>query len=89
MVLSLERLCALAHQLEEAVTRHRLDRELGQPPYQPDLEALRQHLIDMNEVTLRAEAVAKPIDGGLDIAVTGSGRTLTAIQHKSPRGRRR
>ena len=44
------------------------------------LEALRQHLIDMNEVTLKAEAVAKPIDGGIEIAVTGSGRTLAAIQ---------
>ena len=37
-----------------------------------DLEALRQHLIDMNEVTLKADAAAKPIDGGLQIAVTGS-----------------
>jgi hypothetical protein len=49
-----------------------------------DLEALRQHLIDMNEVTLRAEAVAEPIDGGLQIAVTGSDRTLTVIQHMVP-----
>lgn len=45
-----------------------------------DLEALRQHLIDMNEVTLKADAVAKPVDGGLEIAVTGSDRTLIAIQ---------
>src|SRR5690349_2997606 len=44
------------------------------------LEALRQHLIDMNEVTLRADAAATEIDGGLAIAVTGSGRTLAAIQ---------
>jgi hypothetical protein len=29
-----------------------------------DLEALRQHLIDMNEVTLRADAGPKQIDGG-------------------------
>ncbi|HEY2864321.1 MAG TPA: hypothetical protein VGK37_11945 [Casimicrobiaceae bacterium] len=49
-----------------------------------DLEALRQHLIDMNEVTLRAEAVATPIDGGLAIAVTGTGRTLAAIQRMVP-----
>jgi hypothetical protein len=49
-----------------------------------DLEELRQHLIDMNEVTLNAEAAVKPIDGGLEIAVTGSGRTLTAIQHMLP-----
>ena len=49
-----------------------------------DLEALRQHLIDMNEVTLKAEAVSKQIDGGLEIAVTGSGRTLVAIQRMIP-----
>jgi hypothetical protein len=49
-----------------------------------DLEALRQHLIDMNEVTLRAEAAPKEIDGGLEIAVTGSGRTLVAIQRMVP-----
>ena len=49
-----------------------------------DLEALRQHLIDMNEVTLHAEAAPKEINGGLEIAVTGSGRTLLAIQRMIP-----
>jgi hypothetical protein len=49
-----------------------------------DLEALRQHLIDMNEVTLRADAAPKEIDGGLEIAVTGTGRTLVAIQRMVP-----
>jgi hypothetical protein len=49
-----------------------------------DLEALRQHLIDMNEVTLKSDAVAKPIDGGLEITIAGSGRTLTAIQRMIP-----
>lgn len=49
-----------------------------------NLEALRQHLIDMNEVTLKADAVVKPIDGGVEIAVTGSGRTLAAIQRMVP-----
>ena len=49
-----------------------------------NLEALRQHLIDMNEVTLKADAVAKPIEGGVEIAVTGSGRTLVAIQRMVP-----
>jgi hypothetical protein len=48
------------------------------------LEALRQHLIDMNEVTLRADAAATEIDGGLSVAVTGSGRTLAAIQRMVP-----
>jgi hypothetical protein len=49
-----------------------------------DLEALRQHLIDMNEVTLKADAAPKEIDGGLEIAVTGTGRTLGAIQRMIP-----
>jgi hypothetical protein len=49
-----------------------------------DLEALRQHLIDMNEVTLKANASAKPVDGGLEIAVTGDGRKLAAIQSMVP-----
>ena len=49
-----------------------------------DLEALRQHLIDMNEVTLRADAAPKQIDGGLEIAVTGTGRTLVAVQRMIP-----
>jgi hypothetical protein len=45
-----------------------------------NLEALRQHLIDMNDVTLKADAAAKPIDGGVEIAVTGTERTIEAIQ---------
>ena len=49
-----------------------------------DLEGLRQHLIDMNEITLRADAAPKQIDGGLEIAVTGSGCTLVAIQRMVP-----
>ena len=49
-----------------------------------NLEALRQHLIDMNEVTLKADESAKDIDGGLAIAVTGKGRTVDAIQRMIP-----
>jgi hypothetical protein len=49
-----------------------------------DLEALRQQLIDMNEVTLKADATPQQVDGGLEIAVTGSGRTLVAIQRMVP-----
>ncbi|MGO6846298.1 hypothetical protein [Rhizobium ruizarguesonis] len=49
-----------------------------------NLETLRQHLIDMNEVTLRANAASASIDGGLAIAVTGEGRTLAAIQRMVP-----
>jgi hypothetical protein len=49
-----------------------------------NLEALRQHLIDMNEVTLEAEVVAKPVDGGIEAKVTGTGRTVQAIQRMVP-----
>lgn len=49
-----------------------------------NLEALRQHLIDMNEVTLRADASPKQIDGGLEMAITGAGRTLVAIRRMIP-----
>jgi hypothetical protein len=49
-----------------------------------DLEGLRQHLIDMNEVTLKADAAVKPIDGGLQIAITGDSRTRAAIQRMVP-----
>jgi hypothetical protein len=49
-----------------------------------NLEALRQHLIDMNEVTLKADVVTKPIDGGIEATVTGTGRTVQAIQRMVP-----
>jgi hypothetical protein len=49
-----------------------------------DLAALREHLIDMNDVTLRADAAQRPVEGGLEIAVTGSGRTLDAIRRMLP-----
>jgi MFS superfamily sulfate permease-like transporter len=45
-----------------------------------NLEALRQHLIDMSEVTLKVDAVTEPIDGGIKVNVTGTGRTVEAIQ---------
>lgn len=45
-----------------------------------NLEALRQHLIDMNEVTLRAAVRATPVQGGLRMDVTGTGRTRGAIR---------
>lgn len=45
-----------------------------------NIEALRQHLIDMDEVTLRAAVRSEPVDGGAAFTVTGSGRTLEAIR---------
>ncbi len=45
-----------------------------------DLERLRQHLIDMNEVVLRADVKQTPVAGGLAMDVTGTGRTKQAIR---------
>lgn len=49
-----------------------------------NLSALREHLIDMNEVTLHAAAEQRALDNGVEIAVTGGGRTLTAIKRMVP-----
>ncbi len=49
-----------------------------------DVDALRQHLIDMDEVTLRAVVRKQPVDHGLRLIVTGSGRTLEAIRRMVP-----
>ena len=45
-----------------------------------DLERLRQHLIDMNEVVLRSEVAQVHVPGGLAIEITGTGRTERAIR---------
>ena len=49
-----------------------------------NIAALREHLIDMNEVTLRAAAVERALDNGVAIAITGEGRTLEAIKRMIP-----
>jgi len=48
------------------------------------IAALREHLIDMNEVALRAVATERPIRNGVEIVVTGEGRTGEAIKHMVP-----
>ena len=45
-----------------------------------DLERLRQHLIDMNEVVLRSAVKQTPVPGGLAMEITGTGRTEQAIR---------
>jgi hypothetical protein len=45
-----------------------------------DLERLRQHLIDMNEVVLRSEVKVSQVPGGLAMDVTGPPRTARAIR---------
>jgi hypothetical protein len=45
-----------------------------------NIEALRQHLIDMDEVTMRAEIVQRAVSGGIEADISGRGRTLASIQ---------
>jgi predicted RNA-binding protein YlqC (UPF0109 family) len=61
-----------------------LDADPGTDWSKVDIEALRQHLIDMNEVTLNAVAAATPVDGGARHVITGEGRTLEAIRRMVP-----
>ena len=49
-----------------------------------NIAALREHLIDMNEVTLHALANEKALDNGVEITVTGEGRTVEAIKRMVP-----
>ncbi len=48
------------------------------------LDRLRDHLIDMHEVTLNALVVVEPIPGGFSARVTGQGRTRDAIGRMVP-----
>jgi len=45
-----------------------------------DLERLRQHLIDMNDVVLRSSVKAAVVPAGLSMEVIGTGRTQQAIR---------
>jgi hypothetical protein len=45
-----------------------------------DIERLRQHLIDMNEVVLRSEVKQTAVPGGLAMEIVGTGRTEQAIR---------
>jgi hypothetical protein len=45
-----------------------------------DIERLRQHLIDMNEVVLRSAVRQTLVPGGLAMEITGAGRTEQAIR---------
>jgi hypothetical protein len=46
-----------------------------------NIAALRDHLIDMDEVTLHASIQEQPLPNGMRFIVTGAGRTKDAIQH--------
>jgi hypothetical protein len=45
-----------------------------------DIEGLRQHLIDMDDVTMRAAVRPEPIADGARFTVQGQGRTIAAIR---------
>jgi hypothetical protein len=45
-----------------------------------NLDALREHLIDMDDVVMHASVVKQNVPGGLEARVTGSGRTVPAIK---------
>ena len=45
-----------------------------------NIEALRKHLIDMDDVTLRSQVTQRNIPGGLEMNVTGSAGTDSAIR---------
>jgi hypothetical protein len=49
-----------------------------------NIGALREHLIDMDEVTMRARASERAIANGVEVTVTGEGRTLAAIKRMVP-----
>ena len=45
-----------------------------------NIDALRAHLIDMNNVTLGAQVASEPIDGGMRYSVTGAGLLSDSIR---------
>jgi hypothetical protein len=45
-----------------------------------DIEALRQHLIDMNNVTMAAQVKSETIEGGMRFIVTGEGAVGDSIR---------
>jgi|GEM_PF-496761 len=46
-----------------------------------NIDALRNHLIDMHEVTVNAEVETTEVEGGASYRVTGTARTLQAIRN--------
>jgi hypothetical protein len=48
------------------------------------IAALREHLVDMSEVTLQASVAEEALADGLAMMVTGTARTLEAIQRMVP-----
>lgn len=49
-----------------------------------NIDGLRQHLVDMNQVTLYAEVESSSVDGGARYVITGDGITRDAIKRMVP-----
>jgi hypothetical protein len=49
-----------------------------------DITTLRNHLVDMNRLIMDTDVREIHIDGGLQMTITGQGRTLQAIQAMVP-----
>jgi hypothetical protein len=45
-----------------------------------NLETLRQHLIDMDDALMRSSVAQKSVPGGMQLDITGTGRTISAIR---------
>jgi hypothetical protein len=45
-----------------------------------NIDALREHLVDMDAVTLNAKVLAQPVDGGMTFTVTGEGSVTDSIR---------
>ena len=49
-----------------------------------DISGLRAHLVSMNRLVLDSAVFEEEIDGGLEMTISGHGRTLEAIQEMVP-----
>lgn len=49
-----------------------------------NIQRLRDHLVDMDEVFMRAEAIVANTQAGIQMTIAGEGRTLAAIKRMVP-----
>ena len=68
--------------LTEAVAM--LDQDPNTDWTKVDITRLRNHLVDMDEVLMRSDAVLQSSGDAIRVTYTGSGRTLAAIQRMIP-----
>jgi hypothetical protein len=62
----------------------RLDADPATDWAKVDIDALRRHLVDMDNVTLRAVATATPVANGVRYVVTGTGAVRESIRRMVP-----